>query len=1329
MKIYNEIVWRWNEETQKLEEIYSDSFDYDGDIDQLQYGGGGSSGGGGGTSGGNTGGSTPNPGANNDTTQNTDDEYSQLWHNENVEEYKKAVSSRITELVLSKLTQIQELVDKSDIEGFQKTFKDGVMTEGRSGDEMMVVYQSDVDATKHTENVLNTILNWANFVHPSQIQMDVTTIVTQGVEGTEVSEPLIQLTAPNDNPPLDIVNLYGNLSQFFNIDAVKTQIDNSKLPDLVSMDFSEITPETFTTILDKYRNFKTQLPFFRYRTDDFFDEYAEAPIPQQYRLQKFFEEFERIKEDIPAGSFGFEAVTVKAEGTGFYLFNEDGVGTGRLPRKLSIITKDGIEKPIYSQAGGRGHRITILAKNSFVGGDWNGLIKYDEEYDTYGGRSHFPGQNSQFYGEETADKLADVIINGQFEDGTIIDEDDLIIITSFDAVRYTPKLIEALQSIGASSPRVIEPETPVNISGTENLSTALKARYNFNQPDNKNIGGGGPFQAVQPQVYSSVSQFTKPRHIITNPLGNVIWSHSEDGNTPQYMVHPARNFDYSPDGVNTVTNELGLLGSGLVPGNSSYTVKQTRGDEFSEYQIAIPQLKGGCTYTFRVWMCSPTYDDLNLSDTMRSFNPFHIRAFSRASNTSSDNVVNHPITGDGGEDSVVNTKEYTYMAGDLPKTRTWYHKEIKLTTPMNHQAGGGLDWYVGYKGFGENEPKPSAEGGLPQDVIIHFTGFEIFEDVEEYNGYYQGGNYLGAEKSAGTSGQFHETYFKDISGLNNRLQVIGNNINWLYTSARGFTPIFGYGPNEHMIQRFINGDKTSFGDALTSSPDSVDEYLTGEWNGGNSEPQPGGEQVKNNPSAVGSYPVTHNPMFEPGEQDVTIQMDLYIDADYYEITEWEEYIGNPSTLSDEYGPALMDTAGMKWKSMAPGLQKIVEFPNTLGLFINGSSQQAPLPLYGSFMMPGELGIKINTANMPYGIGNLITWNNTLIRTHYQLPLKQWVNIAFTFNGSRLKFYVDGLEQFNISRTGKTPFLNAAEADAVGGTFDGIPGYRGTYNGYQDAISDINYNFGGKKMSLDGGYENRSLLFGDRAVYSENLSVLNGGGRLRNGGMVPVNVSLDRFYLYTTILNADQIYSVANNPFTELGDNVQRSPYSFIGSKLFDTSQGVEDITEASPDGGLAQVTKMWPPDVEYTTWENNTAGYIISELQKTSNEELPIYSSNQVSNMVNEMNSLKEQKDVQANLIATQQTQIGSLEDSLSTIGQANNEFHGDCESVSGGYGCEDNVSYPNPDVNIFVTCTDGAVLPLYCTNPLENTDELCDSQPTYPYGGPISGQNACEGV
>jgi len=138
---------------------------------------------------------------------------------------------------------------------------------------------------------------------------------------------------------------------------------------------------------------------------------------------------------------------------------------------------------------------------------------------------------------------------------------------------------------------------------------------------------------------------------------------------------------------------------------------------------------------------------------------------------------------------------------------------------------------------------------------------------------------------------------------------------------------------------------------------------------------------------------------------------------------------------------------------------------------------------------------------------------------------------------------------------------------------------------------------------------------------------------------------------------------------------------------------------------------------------------MISELQKTSNEELPIYSSNQVSNMVNEMNSLKEQKDVQANLIATQQTQIGSLEDSLSTIGQANNEFHGDCESVSGGYGCEDNVSYPNPDVNIFVTCTDGAVLPLYCTNPLENTDELCDSQPTYPYGGPISGQNACEGV
>ena len=69
MKIYNEIVWKWNEHTQKMEEVYSDSFEYEGPLDKLQgYGSGGSGGSGGGSGGGAGAGSG---GSNQNTTQNT----------------------------------------------------------------------------------------------------------------------------------------------------------------------------------------------------------------------------------------------------------------------------------------------------------------------------------------------------------------------------------------------------------------------------------------------------------------------------------------------------------------------------------------------------------------------------------------------------------------------------------------------------------------------------------------------------------------------------------------------------------------------------------------------------------------------------------------------------------------------------------------------------------------------------------------------------------------------------------------------------------------------------------------------------------------------------------------------------------------------------------------------------------------------------------------------------------------------------------------------------------------------------------------------------------
>ena len=95
MKIYNEIVWKWNDKAQTFEEVYADSYDYSGPISELQGYGGGSSGKAGGSSGGIT---------NNDTPQNTDDDYGDMWHNENLEGYREAVSNRLSELLISKFS-------------------------------------------------------------------------------------------------------------------------------------------------------------------------------------------------------------------------------------------------------------------------------------------------------------------------------------------------------------------------------------------------------------------------------------------------------------------------------------------------------------------------------------------------------------------------------------------------------------------------------------------------------------------------------------------------------------------------------------------------------------------------------------------------------------------------------------------------------------------------------------------------------------------------------------------------------------------------------------------------------------------------------------------------------------------------------------------------------------------------------------------------------------------------------------------------------------------------------------------------------------------------
>ena len=125
--------------------------------------------------------------------------------------------------------------------------------------------------------------------------------------------PDLVLQAPNKNDfnineiigtmELNDVNLKDNISQFMKLDKVKTDINRSKLSEVVDVDFSELQPLTFTYLLENYHKLKEQIPFYRYRTDDFWREYSVSEnIPVEYRIEKFFEEFERIKAEIPKGA-------------------------------------------------------------------------------------------------------------------------------------------------------------------------------------------------------------------------------------------------------------------------------------------------------------------------------------------------------------------------------------------------------------------------------------------------------------------------------------------------------------------------------------------------------------------------------------------------------------------------------------------------------------------------------------------------------------------------------------------------------------------------------------------------------------------------------------------------------------------------------------------------------------------------------------------------------------------------------------------------------------------------------------------------------------------
>ena len=385
-----------------------------------------------------------------------DPKYANAWAPYSVRGYNEKVYDKISELLIAKFSELEPYIEGNGLESLQKTFRDGKLVKGRDELEMLIVYENDVDANVDDKGIEGTLLNWLSFADPEQMTLD----IVPTVSNDDGDNPLGLNTPPDlilnvpDRGALNINNLLStlklddigikdNVSQFMEIKKTKTNINRSKLKEYVDTEFSEIRPITFTQLLEEYNKIKEDIPFYRYRTEDFFNEYGNTTvdIPVTYRIEKFFEEFERIKGDIPRGSFDYGILNVIAKGTGLNESNEN---------ELIFQKNDGTEQLVSEMKHERGHNMMVFSPGNFVEGEWNGSFKYNENYDTADDL------------EYNAQRLIDDITNQNF-----VSEGDLIVITSYIQVGYTDSLIDILKTIGASDPQLS------GEGGVDNTSYAL----------------------------------------------------------------------------------------------------------------------------------------------------------------------------------------------------------------------------------------------------------------------------------------------------------------------------------------------------------------------------------------------------------------------------------------------------------------------------------------------------------------------------------------------------------------------------------------------------------------------------------------------------------------------------------------------------------------------------------------------------------------------------------------------------------------------------------------------------------------------------------------
>ena len=74
-----------------------------------------------------------------------DPKWSERWKGKEFREYKTATYNKISELLISKFSQIEETFG-INFQSLQKTFRDGKLQKGKSEGEMSVIFENDLDA-------------------------------------------------------------------------------------------------------------------------------------------------------------------------------------------------------------------------------------------------------------------------------------------------------------------------------------------------------------------------------------------------------------------------------------------------------------------------------------------------------------------------------------------------------------------------------------------------------------------------------------------------------------------------------------------------------------------------------------------------------------------------------------------------------------------------------------------------------------------------------------------------------------------------------------------------------------------------------------------------------------------------------------------------------------------------------------------------------------------------------------------------------------------------------------------------------------------------------